>query len=407
LVQFTSEVKRISAISSTSAVTAVPSVEAAAATYEHESDAGVQALCAVRLKPLPVRRHITRTLVLQTPHDAAAADDSAVPPREHVQLSTTGCISLPTSSERAVGRGAARYRASLRATLDAHNALLGRMDKTVQAMGATARTKKLAAMMQQEEMVAHTSTIHPSHPFRCIWSCVLVVVVLYYNLAVPLRIMARYDCGGPGYTARQCLSTWDWSLVSDYLCDAVLVADFVLRARYFAFRRYEGDQCVVESDPAAIWRQFSATRLCGLLVLVVFPVDLLAPLTGYLLCLRVTKVASIALLSGVVQDLQQWLDLERGVSLSAEAVTVAHLSVYTALVTVWMAVGWCILHYGGAQSGNWISALYWTLTSITTTGYGDISPDNTPQTVYNVCASIVGPTIFATIIAKFSSYVKK
>jgi voltage-gated potassium channel Kch len=118
-------------------------------------------------------------------------------------------------------------------------------------------------------------------------------------------------------------------------------------------------------------------------------------------------VPSVALLTGVIHDIQQWLDHERGVGISAEAVTVTHLTLYTAFVTIWMTVGWCILHFHGAQQNNWISALYWCLTSITTTGYGDITPVDTRETVYNILYSIVGPTIFATIIAKFASYVKK
>ena len=81
------------------------------------------------------------------------------------------------------------YRTSLRATFDAHQALLARMNKTQQSMEATARTKKLAAMMETTAVMAHTATIAPSHPFRFYWGCVLLVVVLYYNFAVPLRIM--------------------------------------------------------------------------------------------------------------------------------------------------------------------------------------------------------------------------
>lgn len=374
-----------------------------------------QHLAAVRLKPLPARRLAMRVAGV-VPVGASGSCSSLEAPiagAAHLQAQQRPSVPPPSrlirpeAAGRGGGGGAGAYRMSLRATVDAHQALLARMEKTVQAMHATARTKKLAEMMQQEDAVAHSLTIHPTHLFRCVWRCVLVLVVLYYNLAVPLRIMARYDCGVLGYTTAQCLSSWDWSLVIDYLCDAVVLAEFLLQAQFFAFRRYEGDKVVIETDSRAIWAHFTSSEVYPLLVLLIFPVDVLAPLTGYLLCLRVAKVPSILLLSSVIQELQQWLDQERGVSISAEAVTVAHLSVNTTLVTVWMAVGWCILHYGGAQSSNWISALYWTLTSITTTGYGDITPVNTGQTVYNVCVSIVGPTIFATIIAKFSSYVKK
>jgi hypothetical protein len=312
---------------------------------------------------------------------------------------------------KAGNRGKGTYRMSLCATYDSHQALLMRIDKTVQAMQATSKTKKLAAMMEVEEAHTNTATIHPSHPFRCVWDCVLVVVILYYNLAVPLRIMARYHCDSPSgdasLSAHACLSRWDWSLPVDYLCDAAILTEFVLRARFFAFRRTEGEKTVVEADPAAIWGEFQQSSRFALMAWLILPVDVLAPATGLLLCLRLAKVPSVALLTGVIHDIQQWLDHERGVGISAEAVTVTHLTLYTAFVTIWMTVGWCILHFHGAQENNWISALYWCLTSITTTGYGDITPVDTSETVYNIGVSIVGPTIFATIIAKFASYVKK
>jgi hypothetical protein len=312
---------------------------------------------------------------------------------------------------KAGSRGKGTYRMSLCATYDSHQALLMRIDKTVQAMEATSKTKKLAAMMEVEEAHSHSMTIHPSHPFRCIWNCVLVVVILYYNLAVPLRIMARYHCDSPSGDANlpthACLSRWDWSLPVDYLCDAVIIAEFVLRARFFAYRRSEGEKTVTETDPAAVWMEFQRSPRFALMVWLVLPVDVLAPVTGFLLCLRLAKVPSVTLLTQVIHDIQQWLDHERGVGISAEAVTVTHLTLYTAFVTIWMTVGWCILHFHGAQENNWISALYWCLTSITTTGYGDITPVDTRETVYNIGISIVGPTIFATIIAKFASYVKK
>jgi hypothetical protein len=348
------------------------------------------------ITPLPV--------ILRAPRRESTAAPAGAP--------TLHAASVPAHPAGKAGiREKGTYRMSLCATHDSHQALLMRIDKTVQAMQATSKTKKLAAMMEVEEAYTHTRTIHPSHPFRCAWDCVLLAVILYYNLAVPLRIMARYQCdsfsGDANLPAHACLSRWDWSLPVDYICDAAILAEFMLRARFFAFRRTEGEKTVIETDAVAIWAEFQRSSRFTLMVWLVLPVDVLAPAMGFLLCLRLAKVPSVALLTQVISDIQQWLDHERGVGISAEAATVTHLTLYTAFVTVWMTVGWCILHFHGAQDNLWISALYWCLTSITTTGYGDITPVDTRETVYNIGVSIVGPTIFATIIAKFASYVKK
>ena len=305
------------------------------------------------------------------------------------------------------------YRHSLRATLDGHQALLKRMDKTQNTIDQTSRTKRLAAMMEHSADKTNNFVIQPSSRFRFVWDVCTSAAVLYYCLAIPLRIMARYQCSGntmSAYSAHNstaCLSQWDWSLMIDYILDALLVADFVLRSRYFAFQRYEGEREVVECDRDLIWMRFQGTTRFYLLLLLMVPVDMLSLYSGFILCLRMFKLPSLLLLTEVIQDMQQWLDHERGVSVSSEAVTVLHLAFYAVLVISWMSVGWCLLHYEGAKNYKWISAIYWCLTTATTTGYGDIAPTNTPQTVYNVFMSIIGPTIFATIIAKVASYVKK
>ena len=364
-------------------------------------------LSRIRLKPLPARG---REGLCKIAPIAETIQEDAVQVLEppHQQGSSAGAPQVGGYSGnrgRRNGMGE-RYRSSLCATFDAHQALQQRIDKTLHAMEATSRTKRMAAMMEDQMVVSHTIAIPPGHIFRCCWEVFLAIVVVYYNLAVPLRIMTQYNCNTSS-TAAECLSQWHWSLLIDYIGDAVLLIDFILRARYFAFRRYEGEKEVIETDSGAIWSAFQHSSRFALLLWLILPVDVMAPGSGYLLCLRIAKVPSVLLLPDIVQSIQAWLDHERGVSISAEAVTVTHLTLYTAFVTVWMTVGWCILHYNGAQSESWVSALYWCLTSITTTGYGDITPVDTRETAYNLGISVIGPTIFATIIAKFASYVKK
>ena len=56
---------------------------------------------------------------------------------------------------------------------------------------------------------------------------------------------------------------------------------------------------------------------------------------------------------------------------------------------------------------NAVSSLYWCLTTFATVGYGDIYPTATDQTEFSLVAEVAGPILFATIVAKFTSYVKR
>lgn len=53
-----------------------------------------------------------------------------------------------------------------------------------------------------------------------------------------------------------------------------------------------------------------------------------------------------------------------------------------------------------------MTSYYWTFTTMTTTGYGDIAPVTLAQTIYTVFVCFLAPMLFATIIGKFASYVK-
>jgi hypothetical protein len=360
------------------------------------------------------------------------------------------------------------FRHSLRATFVANQVLLTRINKTVAAMDQTSRTnKRLAAMMDQQTSDADSNsrngngsssssssssssinrgrrlfsrdyTIHPGHLFRCVWPVCVILALLYYSMAIQLRIWARYDCGAVrnqasnyagtamNKSARVCLSTWDWSLVLDYLCDAILVADFVLRARCFSFRRFEGEREIVEVDLVAIFQSFRYGGEAGggsatfspkkgislffyLAIWLLLPLDVFAVYFGFLLCFRLAKLPVILLLPRLTQEVQQWLERERSIAISAEAITVFHLSVYTCIVLTCTSAGWGILQYGTAAARHdvWVSAVYWCFTTATTTGYGDITPVTSSSTLYNVFITIIGPTIFAIIVGKIASYVKK
>ena len=44
-----------------------------------------------------------------------------------------------------------------------------------------------------------------------------------------------------------------------------------------------------------------------------------------------------------------------------------------------------------------MASLYWTVTTLTTTGYGDIVPINDAERVLNVFIMVVGATVFGCV----------
>ena len=80
------------------------------------------------------------------------------------------------------------------------------------------------------------------------------------------------------------------------------------------------------------------------------------------------------------------------------------------LVVHLVACGWVAV--GGVTPGLnpgriYIRALYWSVTTLSTTGFGDITPKTEPQMIYTMFAMIMGAGLYATVIANIASLITR
>jgi hypothetical protein len=84
----------------------------------------------------------------------------------------------------------------------------------------------------------------------------------------------------------QCLSQVDASSVADYLPDLIVIADVALHLWCLALVQFDGTVRRVVTDGSEIRRHFLHTSRFLISMLVLFPLDVLAPATGWLLLFR-------------------------------------------------------------------------------------------------------------------------
>jgi len=76
------------------------------------------------------------------------------------------------------------------------------------------------------------------------------------------------------------------------------------------------------------------------------------------------------------------------------------------VIAHWISCGWIALGKIDEKADyltNYVRALYWTITTITTIGYGDITPSSNVQTIYTMFVQLIGAGMYGYIIGNLAS----
>ncbi len=90
----------------------------------------------------------------------------------------------------------------------------------------------------------------------------------------------------------------------------------------------------------------------------------------------------------------------------ASTLTVVSLLLWAGLIIHWVASGWLFLRGldpGESFLSNYLNALYWTGTTLTTVGYGDITPTTSVEKVYSLLTMVAGLAFFGYLVGLVAS----
>ena len=231
-------------------------------------------------------------------------------------------------------------------------------------------------------------TTHRARPQLAAWDVVVLLATIFAAGHAPLYAVLA----GPP------LST----LVLDAWATLLFAVDLGLR-----FRRPVRVGGRPLHDRRAIARRYLATW---------FTVDLLAAIPFGLLSLLPALSGTSWPRTLALLGLTRALRLARLARLQAEwrAQTLVHPAVYrlgffvfwAAMLAHWIACGWIALG-GPAQSlagvPLYLRALYWTITTLTTVGYGDITPRDAAQLAYAMAVMVLGAAMFGYVIGNVAN----
>jgi len=147
-----------------------------------------------------------------------------------------------------------------------------------------------------------------------------------------------------------------------------------------------------------------------------FWVDLLAAFPFYLVIgsadlwitgswLVLFRLARMAKILRAIQTLQR---LRNSNLFNPNIVRMVLLIFWILIIAHFVACGWVFIegnHPEYTQLEQYIRALYWTITTISTVGYGDISPKNSVQMVYAMFIELIGAGLYGFIIGNIASLI--
>jgi voltage-gated potassium channel len=124
---------------------------------------------------------------------------------------------------------------------------------------------------------------------------------------------------------------------------------------------------------------------------------------------RFSAVAEVVALLGLLKTWKihhYYVALRLRALRHATALTVCSLLSRAALTIHWIAAGWLVLRgHTPALSrfSNYLDALYWTGTTLTTVGYGDIIPTTDAEKVYSLLTMVAGLAFFGYLVGLLAS----
>ena len=253
----------------------------------------------------------------------------------------------------------------------------------------------------------HWWVIHPFSLFRRRWDIVLMLCLWYVALCVPFVIGFEVQ-----YEETSAL----------YVVDRIVDCFFILDVAFNFLTGYTSqDHATIVMQPGKIARHYAKTWLVFDLIASV-PVDLmLGNFVRVMKLLRLVKLFRMLRLNRILHRLERKMSIKYGlwqvIKFACVVLCLGH----------WLACAWYLMHtlesgwgerastatglkptwvdalaeshgteplYHQSRWSQYLTCVYWAMTTMTTIGYGDIVPSNVDERILTVFAELMGSSVF-------------
>nr|XP_043874006.1 potassium voltage-gated channel subfamily H member 6-like isoform X1 [Solea senegalensis]XP_043874007.1 potassium voltage-gated channel subfamily H member 6-like isoform X1 [Solea senegalensis] len=262
-------------------------------------------------------------------------------------------------------------------------------------------------------------------PFKAFWDWLILLLVLYTAVFTPYSAAFLLDEHGD-VRQKTCGYTCDPLNVADLMVDVLFIVDIVINLR----TTYVDQNDEVVTQPSHIAKHYVKGW---------FAIDLLAAIPFDLLIFRsgsdematltsLLKTARLLRLVRVARKLDRYSEYGAAVLflLMCTFVLIAHW-----LACIWYAIGFVERPYtetgwldnlaeqlgkayndsdsssGPSVKDKYVTALYFTLSSLTSVGFGNVSPNTNSEKIFSICVMVIGSLMYASIFGNVSAIIQR
>lgn len=236
--------------------------------------------------------------------------------------------------------------------------------------------------------------LHPESILKRYWEITVFIFTILASVIIPYRFVLSAPAG-PGI------------LLLEGLWSVIFILNILITLRSAVFH-----QGLLISDPGIIYRKY-LRRGFTLDLLAALPFDLFFDLLesggmttvlgSYAHLIFILRFLRLLRLIPSIKLTHQWQHTDL---LNPSFVHMLFLFFWIMIIAHWASCGWIFLgKTDPAQDNytNYIRALYWAVTTLTTIGYGDIVPVTNQQTVYAMFVAISGAGIYGYVIGNIAN----
>lgn len=226
--------------------------------------------------------------------------------------------------------------------------------------------------------------------FKRYWDLFIFLLATYCSIDIPFWILFPYNQVGFFFFFEIFIS----------------VAFFVDLLLNFRTAYYKNE--IQITDPLSIAKKYLSSWFI-LDILSILPLELFIEygiVSKDLLFLCVFRFLRIIKLTNSIHFKQTWGMHEFD---STSFMRLGFLVYWISIFAHWTACGWITIDGGVGGVTNpdnltrYIRAIYWSVTTLTTIGYGDITPVTNIQTIYTMCIMLVGAGAYGYLVANIAT----